>query len=84
MRVHLQYGADGLHVDLPARDVTVIAPRYVDGLRDEAAAFRDAVRQPIGSPPLAAAVRPGERVAIVIPDITRPLPTARLLVRTDL
>jgi nickel-dependent lactate racemase len=79
MRVHLQYGTDGLPVDLGAREVTVLAPRYVDGLPDEAAAFCDAVRQPIGSPPLAAVVRPGERVAIVIPDITRPLPTARLL-----
>ena len=79
MRVHLQYGTDGLAVDLPDDGVTVIAPRYVDGLADEAEAFRAAVRRPIDSPPLAALVEPGERVAIVIPDITRPLPTARLL-----
>jgi nickel-dependent lactate racemase len=79
MRVHLQYGTEGLDVDLPARDVTVLAPRHVEGLADEAEAFRAAVRDPIESAPLPATVRPGERVAIVIPDITRPLPTARLL-----
>jgi nickel-dependent lactate racemase len=51
----------------------------VEGLPDEAAAFRQAVSRPIESAPLAATVGPGERVAIVIPDLTRPLPTARLL-----
>ncbi len=46
---------------------------------DEAAAFTEAVRHPIGGKPLKASVAANERVAIVIPDITRPLPTARLL-----
>ena len=42
MRVHLQYGRDGLDVGLPGHDVTVVAPRYVPGLADESAAFRAA------------------------------------------
>jgi lactate racemase len=80
MRVHLQYGHDGLDVELPARDVTILQPRYVAGLPDEHAAFLAAVRQPIGGgKPLHEAVAARDRVAIVIPDITRPLPTARLL-----
>jgi nickel-dependent lactate racemase len=79
MRVHLQYGTDGLETELPDGDVTVLAPRFVDGVPDEAAAFRAAVARPMGAPPLASLVRPGERVVVVIPDITRPLPTARLL-----
>lgn len=79
MRVHLQYGADGLDADIPGGNVTVLAPRFVEGLPDEAAAFTAAVRAPIEAPPLCEIVRPGERVAIVIPDITRPLPTDRLL-----
>ena len=41
--------------------------------------FQTAVRRPIGSRPLADIVSAGDRVAIVIPDITRPLPTDRLL-----
>ena len=79
MRIHLQYGTTGLDVDLPTANVQVIAPRFVAGLPDEQAAFLDAVRHPMEAAPLASIVRSHERVAIVIPDITRPLPTDRLL-----
>jgi lactate racemase len=79
MRVQLQYGVGVLEVDLPSNHVSVITPRFVAGLPDERAAFEHAVRHPIDCPPLREVVRPGDRVAIVIPDITRPLPTDRLL-----
>ncbi len=79
MRVHLQYGRDGLDVELPSERVRLIEPTFVPGLADEAAAFREAVRAPIGGKPLRECVAARERVAVVIPDITRPLPTARLL-----
>jgi lactate racemase len=78
-RVHLQYGRDGLEVQLPPGRVRVIEPTFVPGLPDEAAAFVAAVRNPIGGRPLRACVAAHERVAIVIPDITRPLPSDRLL-----
>jgi nickel-dependent lactate racemase len=78
-RTHLQYGRDGLEVELPANNVTVLTPRFVAGLPDEAAAFREAVRKPMGGRPLAERVKASDRVAVVIPDITRPLPTDRLL-----
>ena len=79
MKVHLQYGRDGLEVEIPGDDVTVIEPRFVPGLGNEKQAFVDAVRQPIGGAPLREVVKPGERLAIVIPDLTRPLPSERLL-----
>jgi lactate racemase len=79
MRARLQYGTTGLDVELKAKDVTVLEPRYLPGLPDEAAAFREAVELPIASRPLRELIRPDDRVAIVIPDITRPLPTDRLL-----
>jgi lactate racemase len=78
VRIHLQYGRDGLDVDLPG-EVTVLQPRFVEGLADQRAAFQTAVRRPLGSRPLSDLVSAGEHVAIVIPDITRPLPTDRLL-----
>ncbi|MBM3855480.1 MAG: DUF2088 domain-containing protein, partial [Verrucomicrobia bacterium] len=78
-RVNLQYGHTGLTVEVPSTNVTVVEPRFVPGLPDEAAAFRAAVRAPLGGPPLREVVRAGERVAIVIPDHTRPLPRKRLL-----
>jgi lactate racemase len=79
MRVHLQYGLDGLDVELPSERVRVIEPTYVEGLPDEQAAFAAAARRPMGGRPLREAIGAGETVAIVIPDITRPLPTDRLL-----
>lgn len=79
MNVHLQYGRDGLEVRIPSERVRVIEPRFVPGLPDEAAAFVEAARAPIGGRPLRECVAAHERVAIVIPDITRPLPSDRLL-----
>jgi nickel-dependent lactate racemase len=79
MRVQLQYGREGLAVDLPSDRVTVLSPRFVGGLTDEAAAFREAAAHPLHARPLREVVGAGERVAIVIPDITRPCPTDRIL-----
>jgi nickel-dependent lactate racemase len=78
-RIRLQYGTGGLDLEIDAPNVTVVEPRFLPGLPDEAAAFRDAVRKPIGTRPLKDQVAAQDRVAIVIPDITRPLPSDRLL-----
>ncbi len=79
MRVQLQYGAGRMEVDIPSSSVTVLEPAFIEGLPDEAAGFREAVRKPLGSRPMRELVRPGDRLALVIPDITRPLVTDRLL-----
>jgi nickel-dependent lactate racemase len=79
MLVHLQYGRDGLDVDIPSQNVRTIEPTFVPGLPDESAAFTAALRAPIGTQPLRDLVRPHERLAVAIPDITRPLPSDRLL-----
>jgi len=79
MKVHLQYGREGLDVEVPGTDVTVVEPRFVPGLPDQPAAFREAVRRPIGARPLREIVKASDRVAVVVPDLTRPLPSDRLL-----
>jgi nickel-dependent lactate racemase len=79
MRVDLRYGEGILPLDIPSSCVTVLEPSLVQGLADEASAFRDAVRQPIGARPLREIVGSNERLAVAIPDITRPLPSDRLL-----
>jgi nickel-dependent lactate racemase len=78
-RVVLQYGRTGLELNVPAANATIVEPRFVPGISDEAAAFREAVRTPIGRRPLREIVRATDRVAVVIPDHTRPLPRERLL-----
>lgn len=78
-RVTLQYGRGGLEVEIPSRNVTVVEPRFVRGVEDEAAGLRAAARAPFGTRPLREIVRAQERVAVVIPDHTRPLPRERIL-----
>jgi nickel-dependent lactate racemase len=79
MIIHLQYGRDGLHIDIPFSQVNVLRPRFVPGLADEQAGFKRACREPIASSPLKDLVNPNDRVAVVIPDGTRALPSDRLL-----
>jgi lactate racemase len=79
MHTHLQYGKGGLAIDIPSDNVTILAPRFIPGIPDEAETFRRAVRAPIDSKPLRELISANDRVAIVIPDITRPLPSDRLL-----
>ncbi|MBI3986056.1 MAG: nickel-dependent lactate racemase [Lentisphaerae bacterium] len=79
MNVHLQYGREGLDVEIPGSNVTVIEPRFIEGLDDEAAAFEAAVRAPIRSPPLRETIGAGDTVAVLVPDRTRPFPSDRVL-----
>jgi len=78
MKVHLSYGRHGLDVELPD-DADVLLPERTPALPRPEAAVREALRQPIGSRPLSALLRPSDSVAIVISDITRPVPNQILL-----
>ena len=51
MKVHLAYGKHGLDVEL-SPEAQVVEPHYVPGLPDEPNGIRQALRDPIGSPPL--------------------------------
>src|SRR5215475_13876182 len=70
----LPYGKGRLRITL---DGDLLAPRSIEPVPDESAAVYQAIENPIGTAPLREIVRPGERVAIVVNDITR-------LTRTDL
>ena len=79
MEVQVAYGREGLWINLPADNVTVVQPTYLPGLDDEQRALREALRNPIGTPPVAALVGPTDTVAIVFSDLTRPQPRRRML-----
>src|ERR1700675_2155355 len=78
MKVHLAYGEHGLDVELPD-DTFVLEPPRVPGLADAHRAVAEAIERPIGSPPLRQLIRSGDRVAIVVSDLTRPVPNRILL-----
>ena len=79
MKVKLAYGKEGLWVELPDDNVTVVEPKFVPGVPDETEAIRSALRKPIGTPPLRDLAKPDDTVAIVFSDITRPQPRERML-----
>lgn len=78
MKVHLAYGRHGLDVELPD-SADVLSPERTPAMARPDAAVREALRQPVGSRPLSDLLRPSDRVAIVISDVTRPVPNQTLL-----
>jgi nickel-dependent lactate racemase len=79
MQVQLQYGRHGLCAEISSKNVHVLEPRFLPGLADESAEFLAALRHPIGSAPLSDLIEPSDKVALVVPDITRPFPAHRIL-----
>jgi nickel-dependent lactate racemase len=77
--IGLAYGRRGLRISLPADRTTVVAPAYHPAAPDVPAALRDALRRPVAGPPLRAVVRPGQRVAVSVCDVTRPQPREAML-----
>lgn len=66
--IDLAYGKGHMSVQTAGE---VLAPRTGTPAADETGAVFDALENPIGTPPLREIVRPGERVCIVVNDITR-------------
>src|SRR5687768_1658254 len=79
MRVHLDYGSDGLDVDLPDDRTEIVTPLFEPPVSDPRAALTAALAAPIGRPPLGTLVRAGHRVAISVCDVTRAQPRELML-----
>ncbi len=80
MRIKLAYGKNGLEIELPDEwKVTVVEPKYIPGLPAPRDALQDALRAPLGAPPLREVVKPGDQVGIVFSDITRPTPNQLII-----
>src|ERR1700674_4205524 len=79
MRIRLDYGIDGLEVDLPQERATIIEPVFRPAVAAPPAAPTAALRAPLGRPPLRELVRRGQSVAISVCDITRAQPRQETL-----
>jgi nickel-dependent lactate racemase len=81
MRIELAYGKTRLPIELPDENTTVIEPQYAAGIRraQEFDVMQNALRAPIACASLRERVNEHDRVAIAICDITRAIPTARIL-----
>ncbi len=80
MEYTLAYGTKGLMIDFDdSADITKIEPEFRPGAADPAAVLRDALRAPIGRPPLRSCVTEDSKVGIIFNDITRATPTPLIL-----
>ena len=81
MEISLKYGHGEHRLRLSEERAAsvVLTPGRVPPGREEAALVREALRAPIGCPPLPQLLTPEQRVVIVTADITRPCPSDRLL-----
>ena len=79
MKVSLPYGKKSVDIDLNGINATVLEPKFVEGVAEEKAGFMAACEAPIGSAPLKDLISSEDKVAILIPDATRPFPSDRVL-----
>jgi nickel-dependent lactate racemase len=74
--VWLPYGKTEVCARIPARNfLGSIEPKEKAGVPDARAEVERALREPIGSKPLNEIVKPNQKVAIVVDDVTRPAPS---------
>jgi len=80
MKVKLAFGRDGAEVDIPSHvRANVLEPKFAAAAPSPDAALAEALRRPIGSPPLLDLARGKKTAAISICDITRPAPNRAVL-----
>lgn len=79
MEVDLAYGSDGLRVEVPEDQTTVLEPEYHAGAQSPAAILREALRNPVSGPPLREIVHLGQSVAISMCDVTRAQPRGLMI-----
>jgi len=79
MRLRLEYGTDGLEVDFPDEDTSVIEPVAVRAVPDAAEELRRALRAPLAGAPLGDLARRRRKVGISVCDITRAQPRQIML-----
>jgi nickel-dependent lactate racemase len=80
LHIRLAYGKSDLPVDFPDDwDVTLIEPRYVPALPDQADVLKQALQTPIGSLPLSQVARSDQKIGIIFSDITRLTPHQLIL-----
>jgi nickel-dependent lactate racemase len=82
MKILFKFAREAAEVDIPDRNLIAdLHPAKEPGAgpADEAALVEAALAGPIGTPRLSGIVRRGEKVIVVTSDITRPMPSYRVL-----
>lgn len=80
MKLTFGYGTGKMDVEVPDQNLRgVLEANEVSHAFQGEAAVRHALQNPIGAPPLRAVVRPGQKIAVIASDISRPVPSQEIL-----
>ncbi len=80
LSLQLPYGHEHLHFDLPRENLLAVAePADVPPAADPSQQVLHALQEPVGTRPLREMVRAGQKILIIIDDITRPTPQHQIL-----
>jgi len=81
MKIDIPYGKKTLRMDIEDKyEVEIADMTAIPSVVDESSEIYRALQSPISSMGLDEMVHPGQRIAIVVDDITRPTPTHKLLI----
>lgn len=80
MKLEFGYGGGTQSVELPEKNLMdVLVSNPMEHLRRDKEAVDYALRHPIGTPELQKLAKPGQRIAIITSDISRPVPSHKML-----
>lgn len=80
MKVNLKYGQDKISIDISKDQVIgIYEPRKIHGVNNIISEVRNSLQNPIGTKKLRDMVKPGKKIAIVVDDVSRAVPTAEML-----
>lgn len=80
MEFKLAFGKGTLDLSIEDHRIAdVLEPANIPGGRSSGDIIKEALAKPMGTPPLIDIVHPGDRIAVVTSDITRPCPSRELL-----
>jgi nickel-dependent lactate racemase len=80
MKMEIGFGLSPQTVEIPDENLDgILLPNEAEFSETGESLVLQALKNPIGSKPLSAIVKPGEKVAIVTSDITRPVPSYKII-----
>lgn len=79
-KIDLPFGNEVIELEIPEKNLAeIILPSEPESREDEGSIVKKALLCPVGSSRLSGLVSPESRIAIIVSDITRPTPSAKLL-----
>lgn len=79
-RISLPYGSQVLDIEVPSDNLLAVAgPQESTSRADLVTLVRQALRAPVGTPPFSSSLKGGEKLLLLVDDMTRPTPIDQIL-----